>query len=200
MPFFWWQEKRWGQGEGWPWARSTPLQSPPVLSLRPAPVIIVHSGPRASGPRGPILPSLWEQLPGPRPQAQPVWPSAALSQGQMTPLSVAWSPRAPGSASSESIRQAPLPMGTSILIWKKLQAHEQSRWVGTGGRHTQLTRPPEEAQTQALSGSCVCGDPRGWGGPLSLGVEGGSCFPENTLFPFASGFSFYSFDEFKTFL
>ena len=96
------------------------------MSLRPPRVIFVHSGPRDIRSRGPILQSLWERLPGPRPQAQPAWPSAGLSQGQMTSFSVAWSPRAPGPGSSESIRQAPLPIGTSILIWKKLQTQEQS--------------------------------------------------------------------------
>lgn len=49
--------------------------------------------------------------------AQPAFPSARLSQGQMTSFSVARSPDSP--VSSESIRQGPLSMGTSILIWKK---------------------------------------------------------------------------------
>ena len=93
-------------------AQSALLQGPAILALWPPRVIFMHSGPRASGPRGPILPSLWERLPGPRPRAQPAWPSTGLSQGQTTSFSVAWSPRA--------LRQAPLPMGTSILIWKKL--------------------------------------------------------------------------------
>lgn len=42
-----------------------------------------------------------------------------LSQGQMTSFSVARSPDSPVPASSESIKQVPLPVGTSILIWKK---------------------------------------------------------------------------------
>ena len=146
------------------------------MSLRPPRVIFVHSGPRDIGSRGPILQSLWERLPGPRPQAQPAWPSAGLSQGQMTSFSVAWSPRAPGPGSSESIRQAPLPIGTSILIWKKLQTHEQSsvwrRKVTTPG-----SPDPPRHRPRCLSGSCVCSDPLGaGGGPLSLGVEGGSVF------------------------
>lgn len=52
--------------------------------------------------------------------AQPAFPSARLSQGQMTSFSVVWSPDSPAPGSSESIRQGPLSVGISILIWKKL--------------------------------------------------------------------------------
>lgn len=169
------------------------------MSLRPPRVIFVHSGPRDSGSRGPILQSLWEQLPGPRPQAQPAWPSAGLSQGQMTSFSVAWSPRAPGPGSSESIRQAPLPMGTSILIWKKLQTHEQSSVWRQKVTTPSSPNPPRRHRPRRLSGSCVCGDPLGAGGGTPFtGCRGRLCFPaerriiQGTLyFPFqgASVFS-----------
>lgn len=52
--------------------------------------------------------------------AQPAFPSARLSQGQMTSFSVVWSPDSPAPVSSESIRKGPLSGGISILIWKKL--------------------------------------------------------------------------------
>lgn len=83
--------------------------------------------------RGPIQPSVQERLPSPRPRAQLALPSVRLSQGQMTSFSMAWSLRSPVLVSSESTRQVPLPVGTSILIWKKLQAQGESRWVGIGG-------------------------------------------------------------------
>lgn len=56
--------------------------------------------------------------------AQPAFPSARLSQGQMTSFSVVWSPDSPAPGSSESIRQGPLSVGISILIWKKLQTQK----------------------------------------------------------------------------
>lgn len=58
--------------------------------------------------------------------AQPAFPSARLSQGQMTSFSVVWSPDSPALGSSESIRQVPLSVGISILIWKKLQTQKEN--------------------------------------------------------------------------
>lgn len=65
-----------------------------------------------------------------RAPAQPAFPSAWLSQGQMTSFLMAWSLDSPVPVSSESIRQVPLSTGTSILIWKKLRRKKKGEGSG----------------------------------------------------------------------
>lgn len=72
-----------------------------------------------SGSGGPTQRSLPASPAWCRAPAQPAFPSAWLSQGQMTSFLMAWSLDSPVPVSSESIRQVPLSTGTSILIWKK---------------------------------------------------------------------------------
>lgn len=105
----------------------------PILSLRPPNMILMHFGSRASVSRGPFWWSLLGASSWFKAWAQPAFPSARISQGQMTSFSMAWSPESPVPVSSVSIRQVPLSVGTSILIWKKLQAQKESKYVGTEG-------------------------------------------------------------------
>lgn len=51
----------------------------------------------------------------------------------MTSFLMARSPDSPVPVSSESIRQVPLSIRTSILIWKKLQTQEKSKCGGAWG-------------------------------------------------------------------
>lgn len=107
---------------------------------------------------GPICGVCREPLLGPGPLAQLAFPPARLSQGQMTSFSMAWSPDSPVPASSESIRQVPLCVGTSILIWKKLQAQKESMCMGTGripNPHLTLTSP-EKADTPVYLPKALC--------------------------------------------
>lgn len=155
-----------GKGRGQPRApaQSALLQGPAILALWPPRVIFMHSGPRASGPRGPILPSLWEWL-LPKAPAQPAWPSTGLSQaddllfcGLVTSCSQA----------------APLLMGTSILIWKSFRHRRQSRCVETEGHHTRAHPTPRGGTDPGAFLEAVCGDPLGAGGDPFTGCRGGS--------------------------
>lgn len=83
-------------------------------------------------------------------------PPPGSPRGRRNLLSAAWSPRV--------LRAGPTPHGHVHLDLESQT--QESRCVETEGHHTWLTRPPEEAQTQAFSGSCVR-DPLGLGDPFT---------------------------------
>lgn len=78
---------------------------------------------------------------------------------------------------------SPAPHGHIHLDLEKA-SDTRAEQVRTGGRHTQLTQPSEEAQTQVLSGSCVCSDPLGAGGdPFPCGSREAPVFLRTLYFP-----------------
>lgn len=136
MPFFCPRKGRSGGRVGighWDPSQGTLPIIHPALSLQAPNLIEMHFGSRTSEPVAPSRGVCRECSVGPEPLAQPAFPSARLSQGQMTSFSMAWSPDSPVPVSSESIRQVPLRVGTSILIWKKLQIQKESKCIGTEG-------------------------------------------------------------------
>lgn len=96
--------------------------TPPVCSFQSSNTTLMHLGRSKRAPGLMVYARTVFPAPG---SAQPAFPSARLSQGQMTSFSVVWSPDSPAPVSSESIRQGPLSVGISILIWKKLWTQMQ---------------------------------------------------------------------------
>lgn len=127
MPFFCPREGGLGGREGaghWESSQSMLPHNPPHL-ISPDPKYYCNAL-WFESKRAPHSGVCWEHPLGPRTLAQPALPWARLSQGQMTSFSVACSADSPVPVSSESIRQVPLSVGTSILIWKKLRAQKES--------------------------------------------------------------------------
>lgn len=96
---------------------------------------------------------------------------------------MAWSPCSPVPASSESIRQVPLPVGTSILIWKKfvtlLDFSRGSCWPtsprgctfpwDTAGHLGDSLAKTGEAKQPRLRNLLKDRDMRAWGGARGRG-------------------------------
>lgn len=118
MPF-WPSKGKSGKGKGGHWesVRAHVPALRPICSFQYSNTTLMHLGRSKCAPG--LMVYARTVFPAPR-SAQPAFPSARLSQGQMTSFSVVWSPDSPAPVSSESIRQGPLSVGISILIWKKL--------------------------------------------------------------------------------
>lgn len=123
MPF-WPSKGKSGKGKGGHWesVRAHVPALRPVCSFQSSNTTLMHLGRSKCAPGLMVYARTVFPAPG---SAQPAFPSARLSQGQMTSFSVVWSPDSPAPVSSESIRQGPLSVGISILIWKKLRTQKQ---------------------------------------------------------------------------